>query len=135
MKNNFLINIILFIIISCENIGIWPNIFYLRDLKDEETAFFLEILEIYEIKNNQKIKIELFLSHPSSYQIYFNYSDEIEKKEEEEFEEKEEEIKENENKETIFEEKNNENIRETIFEEILENKIKLRKIEMKNIKN
>ena len=121
MKNYFLINIILFIIISCENIGIGLNRFYLSDLKDEETVFFLKI---YEIKNNQKMKIELFLSHPSSYQIYFNYSDEIEKEEEEEFEENEEEIKGNENKEKIFEEENNEKIKETIFKEILENKIK-----------
>lgn len=133
MKKYFLIYVILFIIINCENIGIWPNIFYLRDLKDDETVFFLET---YEIKSNQKMKIELFLSHPSSYQIYFNYSDEIEKEEEEEFEEKEEEIKNNENEEEIFEEENNEEINKTIYNEILENKNKEnRHEEYEEIKN
>ena len=123
-----------YIFINCENIGIWSNIFYLRELKDEETVFFLEIDD--KVENNQKMKIELFLSHPSSYQIYFNYSDEIEKEEEEEFEEKEEEIKDNENEEEIFEEENKEEINKTIYNEILENKNKEnRHEEYEEIKN
>ena len=54
----------------------------MRELYDNKTIFFLEI---DEPKDNEKMKIEFFLSHPSFYQISFNYSDYIEI--EEEFEE------------------------------------------------
>ena len=92
MKFYTLVNIALINFIINEDIWIWPNIFYKRELFDNETIFFLEI---YDPKDDEKMKIELFLSHPSSYQISFNYSDykEKEKEYEEETgkEEKEEE--------------------------------------------
>ena len=122
MKFHFLINIILLIFINNEDIWIWPNIFYMRELYDDETIFFLEI---YEPKDDEKMKIELFLSHPSSYQISFNYSDYIEKEEEYEEEnineEKEDNIEENEEEEAIKKEEEKEII---INEEEINNKEK-----------
>ena len=86
MLFHFLINVLFIVFITCEDIWIWPNIFYKRELYDDETIFFLEI---YEPKDEEKMKIEFFLSHPSSYQISFNYSDYIEiEEEEEDYEEK-----------------------------------------------
>ena len=110
------------IFINNEDIWIWPNIFYMRELYDDETIFFLEI---YEPKDDEKMKIELFLSHPSSYQISFNYSDYIEKEEEYEEEnineEKEDNIEENEEEEAIKKEEEKEII---INEEEINNKEK-----------
>ena len=117
-----ILSISLFSII-CENIEIWANnYFYLYELKDDETIFQLEI---DEPKDNEKLKIELFLSHPSSYQISFNYTDEKKEEKEEEKIEIEEAEKEEENEnikeEVIFEE-------ETIEEKNEEEEIREKEI-------
>ena len=67
-----------------EKIDIWPDIFYPIQMEDEETIFNLEVKKP---KDNQKMKIELFLSHPSYFQINFNYTDKLEYEEEDEIEE------------------------------------------------
>ena len=126
MKEYFFVFFIFLISIDCENIGIWPGIFYLEELFDDENIF---LLEIYEPKDNQKMKIEIFLSHPSSYQIYFNYSDEIEKEEEiekEDINKKDEIENENEDKE--------EEVNELIEEEETKEEKKEKEIAEKEIK-
>jgi len=101
-----ILSISLFSII-CEKIEIWANnYFYLYEMKDDETIFQIEV---DEPKDNEKMKVEFFLSHPSSYQILINYTDEKEKEEKEkEKEEKEEEQEEKEEEQEEKEEKEKE---------------------------
>ena len=126
-----ILSISLFSIIICENIEMWSNnYFYLFELKDDETIFQLEV---DDPKDNEKMKIELFLSHPSSYKISFNYTDEKKEEEEEGNVYKEEEIEEKETIEEDIEEKPLKE-EEILEEEIIKEYDERKKEEIKEIK-